>query len=161
MQINLGGIESFSTVDYPGHAALVIFLRGCDRRCEWCHNKRLQYGDTPVDINTIFDIIDEASGFVSSVVVSGGEPLMEENIEATTALVAYARSLGLKAGVHTSHRDRIRLIGPIDYAYVSDPNIHPNKPGSHTGVWFDHGGHEYRTEGEVLRAEKIGKFADH
>lgn len=162
MQINLGGIESFSTVDYPGHAAVVVFLRGCSRRCPWCHNKKLQYGETPVNIDVVFDLIDDASGFVGAVVVSGGEPLEEYNIEATAAILAYARSLGLKAGVHTSYRDRLKLIGPIDYAYVSNPEMHPKHVEAHTGIWFDHGGAEARSEREAEeRTEKLGKFADH
>jgi pyruvate-formate lyase-activating enzyme len=160
MQVNLGGIESFSTVDYPGHAALVVFLRGCDRRCSWCHNKGLQYGDTPVDIDIIFDLIDEASGFISAVVVSGGEPLIQDNIEATAGIVAYAKSLGLKAGVHTSYRERLKLIGPIDYALVSNPDMHPKHVEAHRAIWYDHGGAEYTTE-KLLVREKIGKFAEH
>ena len=139
MQFNFGGVESLSTVDYPEHAAITIFFRGCDRRCRWCHNKELLNGDTPVDVDVIFDLLDEASGFVSAVVLSGGEPLLQ--IEAAAEIASYAHSIGLKVGVHTAHPEKLpELKGLVDYAWVSDPTIHPKQPGSHRAIWYDHGG---------------------
>jgi organic radical activating enzyme len=161
MQINLGAVQSLSMVDYPGEPCITIFLRGCNRRCSWCHNNGLQDGDTPVDINIVFDLLDEASGYISAVAVSGGEPLTEKNIEATQAIAAYAHSIGMKVGIHTSYRDRIPLVGPIDYAYVSNPDMHPKHVEAHRAIWYDHGGQEYTTKDKIVPIEKIGKFADH
>lgn len=139
MQFNFGGVESLSTVDYPGHAAITIFFRGCGRRCHWCHNKELLNGDTPIDVAVILDMLDEASGFVSAVVLSGGEPL--DQIEAAQEIAAYARSIGLKVGVHTASPEKLPQMQPmVDYAWVSDPHIHPSQPGSHRAIWYDHGG---------------------
>ena len=139
MQFNFGGVESLSTVDYPGHAAITIFFRGCEKRCRWCHNKELLNGDTPVDINVILDMLDDASGFVSAVVLSGGEPLLQ--IEAVIEIATYAHSLGLLVGVHTACPDDLQKVKHVlDYALVSDSTIHPGRPGSHRAIWYDHGG---------------------
>ena len=90
-------------------------------------------------MDVILDLLDEASGFVSAVVLSGGEPLLQ--IEAVAEIAQYAKTLGLKVGVHTAHPEKlVELKGLVDYAWVSDPNIHPAQPGSHRAVWYDHGG---------------------
>ena len=47
MQVNLGGIIHLSTVDWTGHAATVLFLRGCPLRCPHCQNRELQTGVCP------------------------------------------------------------------------------------------------------------------
>lgn len=139
MQFNFGGVESLSTVEYPEHAAITIFFRGCGRRCPWCHNKELLNGDTPVDLDVIYDLLDDASGFVSAVVLSGGEPL--DQMEAAIEIASYAKSIGLLVGVHTASPDDLQHIKHVlDYALISDPNIHPAQPGSHRAIFYDHGG---------------------
>jgi pyruvate formate lyase activating enzyme len=37
----VGGLEKFSLNDYPGQTAAVIFTRGCNFRCRYCHNPEL------------------------------------------------------------------------------------------------------------------------
>ena len=117
MLVNLGGIVNLSLVDYPGHSCISIFLRGCDRRCDWCHNKTYQTGTTYVDINIIFQAIEEASVFCSACILSGGEPLLQ--VEAVKAIAAYAHSLGMLVGVHTSRPELLDSVQPIDYAWIS------------------------------------------
>jgi len=95
-------------------------------------------GDTPIDIDVVLDLLDEASGFVSAVVLSGGEPLMQ--IEAVNEIATYAQSIGLKIGIHTAHPELLSQVEFKDYAWISDPNIHPAQPGSHRAIWYDHGG---------------------
>lgn len=145
MQFNFAGVESLSTVDYPEHAAITIFFRGCGKRCKWCHNKEYLNGDTPVDIDVVLDLLDEASGFVSAVVLSGGEPLLQ--IEAVLEIAGYAQSIGLKVGIHTALPEELEKVKhKIDYAWVSDSNIHPKQPGSHRAIWYDHGGAKYERQ---------------
>ena len=90
-------------------------------------------------MDVILDLLDEASGFVTAVVLTGGEPLLQ--IEAVTEIASYAHAIGLKVGIHTAHPEKLGEIkGLVDYAWVSDPNIHPAQPGSHRAIWYDHGG---------------------
>ena len=42
MSVIIGGIESFTTVDFPGKLAAVLFCLGCPLRCPYCHNPELQ-----------------------------------------------------------------------------------------------------------------------
>ena len=48
-KINVGGVETFSTVDFPEHMAAVVFLQGCPWRCPFCHNTSLQPIDSATD----------------------------------------------------------------------------------------------------------------
>jgi len=52
-----------STVDWPGKAAMVVFLRGCPLRCPHCHNRSLQLGESSVAFHTIASrIVSEVKG---------------------------------------------------------------------------------------------------
>lgn len=131
MKLNYGGCIGMSTVDYPGHAAVVVFFRGCDKRCSFCQNKHLQTGSTPVDIEEVKQMLTEAAPFVSAAVFSGGEPLLQP--AAVIILSHYAHKLGLKVGLHTSLPDELEKIKHlIDYALISDSNRHPTEADSHT-----------------------------
>lgn len=117
MLVNLGGIVNLSMVDYPGHSCISIFLRGCDKRCPWCHNKSYQAGTTYADINIVFQAIKEASAFCSACIISGGEPLLQA--EVVKEIAAFAHSLGMLVGVHTSRPELLDSVQPIDYAWIS------------------------------------------
>ena len=80
-KINVGGVETFSTVDFPEHMAAVVFLQGCPWRCPFCHNTSLQ----PIDAENRFCLGEvfsafwkNAEAFLDAVVFSGGEPLVQK-----------------------------------------------------------------------------------
>lgn len=63
MKVNLGGIVPLSTVDWPGRAAMVVFLQGCPLRCPHCQNRRLQSGERYVSLHYIASrIVSELKG---------------------------------------------------------------------------------------------------
>lgn len=143
MLVNFGGCESLSLVDYPEHPCITFFLRGCGRRCSWCHNKELQCGETYVSTDVLYELMSEATDFIEALVLSGGEPL--DQMEACKEIAFDARSLGLLVGVHTASPEKLpELKGLIHYAWVSDPNKHPSQPGSHRAIFYDHGGGKYK-----------------
>ena len=45
MNLRLGGLVPWSSVDYPGHQAAVLFVIGCPWRCSYCHNSHLWTGE--------------------------------------------------------------------------------------------------------------------
>ena len=103
---------------------MVIFLRGCSRRCEWCHNKHLQQGYTPVNITEVYQEILKAKSYISAVVISGGEPL--DQLDATAMIAIFARNLGLKVGLHTSKRNEAStVLNFFDMVLISDPERDP------------------------------------
>lgn len=141
--VNLGGIVPLSTVDWPGRAAVVVFLRGCPLRCPHCHNIELQSGNSSVKFHSVATKIvslvkgetiaarasssnsqqidlDEAAErasckpFVDALVLSGGEPLMQP--EPAKRLFRLARSLQLCTGLETSgcYPERLRRLLEMD-----------------------------------------------
>lgn len=81
--VAIGGIQKFSTVDFPGFAVAAIFTIGCNMRCGYCHNPELvlpeQYLD-PIPEQDILDFLSTRVGKLDGVAISGGEPTMQEDL---------------------------------------------------------------------------------
>ncbi|MGL6297949.1 MAG: radical SAM protein, partial [Methanobacteriaceae archaeon] len=84
----LGGTV-VSSVEFSGKISLVIFLAKCPLRCSYCHNSEILDNGYEISNKEIFKIIDENSGFIDAVVVSGGEPLLQ--IESLIEILKYSR----------------------------------------------------------------------
>ncbi len=97
---NLGGIIHFSTIDWRGKAAMVIFLRRCPLRCIYCQNYNLLGDDDYRDMDMIEDAIRTDEDFIDAVVLSGGEPFMQPQV--IDAIAKYAHEHGLMVGVQTN-----------------------------------------------------------
>lgn len=81
--MTIGGIQKFSTVDYPGYTVASIFTIGCNMRCGYCHNPELvlpeQYAGT-IPEEEIFEFLEKRRGLLDGVAISGGEPTMQEDL---------------------------------------------------------------------------------
>ena len=40
-RLAVGGLVPFTTIDFPGRLAAVVFCQGCPWRCTYCHNPHL------------------------------------------------------------------------------------------------------------------------
>jgi pyruvate formate lyase activating enzyme len=82
--MHLGGLQKSSLVDYPGKLSSVIFFSGCNFDCPYCHNPQLARGSAacPADLTTanICDFLEQRQGFLDGVVVSGGEPTLQNDL---------------------------------------------------------------------------------
>ena len=74
-------LESFGAVDGPGIRYL-IFLKGCNMRCQYCHNVDTWNPETD-NLQTADELLDKAERFRSywgkqgGITVSGGEALLQ------------------------------------------------------------------------------------
>jgi pyruvate formate lyase activating enzyme len=100
MKINYGSTVPISTVDWHGKVSIVFFLRGCPYRCPYCQNHELLFESNLVDTSLLEAEMKKSRSFVSSVVFSGGEPLMQK--DAVMHLAGYAKKIGLLVGIHTN-----------------------------------------------------------
>lgn len=91
-------IESFGTVDGPG-VRMVVFLKGCPMRCQYCHNPDTweMAGGTDMTAEEILKQYQSSRHFYrgGGLTVTGGEPLMQ--LDFVTELFEAAR----KKDIHT------------------------------------------------------------
>lgn len=114
--LRVGGLTAFTTVDYPGRLAAVIFCQGCAWRCGYCHNTHLQpcrsAEDTRWTWNRVTAFLRDRVGLLEAVVFSGGEPTMQS---ALASAMAEVRNLGFLVGLHTAgiFPERLRKVLPL------------------------------------------------
>ena len=97
----IGGITPFSTVDCPGAVSTVFYVRGCPFRCPYCHNPSLRETAGPGRAGEdILSFLTQRAGFIETLVLSGGEPLMR--LPDIRRIGAMARSLGYRIAMHTT-----------------------------------------------------------
>ena len=99
MKVNYAGTVPLSTLDWTGKAAITIFFRGCPFRCPYCQNYPYIEKTDLVELEFVEEQIKSSKPFVSAVVFSGGEPLMQE---AVIPLAEFSKKLGLSVGIHTN-----------------------------------------------------------
>lgn len=99
--LKIAGLVSFTTIDFPGCLAAVVFLKGCPLRCPFCHNPDLQSfeGNDLHAWGDILDFLQKRAKRLDGVVFSGGEPLMQPEI---VSAVRQVKQMGFKVAVHTS-----------------------------------------------------------
>ncbi len=74
-----------SLLDYPGEIATVIFTRGCNFSCPFCHNGHLLLNfnraqNEVIEMERIAAFLEERKGFIDAVVISGGEPTLNPGL---------------------------------------------------------------------------------
>ena len=115
--MRIAGLEKFSTVDFPGSLAAVVFAAGCNYRCFYCHNRRI-VGDPPLLSEAeVLAFLKKRAGLLDGVVFSGGEPTLQEDLPEWLARV---RALGYKTKLDTngSRPEMLRTLlaeGLLDY----------------------------------------------
>jgi pyruvate formate lyase activating enzyme len=109
----VGGLVSFSTVDYPGRLAAVVFCQGCPWRCRYCHNPHLQPFDSgKANWSRVEAFLETRRGLLDAVVFSGGEPTAQ--LALVDAMRA-SRRMGFAVGLHTAGIYPFRLRQVLDY----------------------------------------------
>lgn len=98
----IGGYTKLSTIDWPGKLVAVVFTRGCNFRCPWCHNKSLVwpelYGpETPEQ--EVLAYLEKRKSYLDGVVVTGGEPTIQKSLP---AFLGKIKNIGLKVKLDTN-----------------------------------------------------------
>lgn len=110
----IGGLLPFTTIDYPGCLAAVLFCQGCPWSCVYCHNRHLipQNSGSLIPWQRVMALLKDRRGLLDAVVFSGGEPTLQTALPDALAAV---RAMGFNTGLHTAgpYPERLRKCLPL------------------------------------------------
>jgi pyruvate formate lyase activating enzyme len=118
--VEIKGIEKFSSRDFPGHISSTIFLGGCTFRCPYCHNSQLVLSPETIPSlapDLFLSYLDGRKGWLEAVCLTGGEPLLHEDLEELIRVVR-ERGLLVKIDTNGSFPDRLEALlalGLVDW----------------------------------------------
>lgn len=100
--MRIGGLQKITLLDFPGSVACTVFTSGCNLRCPFCHNAPLveALGDDELfGEEVLFELLEKRRGVLDGVAITGGEPLMQRDIE---QFIEKIKSLGFKVKLDTN-----------------------------------------------------------
>lgn len=136
--MHIQGLQKLTLLDYPGKVACTIFTAGCNFRCPFCHNASLvTHIDPENDIleEKVLAFLKKRNGFLEGVCVSGGEPLIQPDIE---TFIEKIKALGYEVKLDTNGSN-VELLKKlverklIDYVAMDIKNT-PEKYGETIGI---------------------------
>lgn len=121
------GMQKLTLIDYPGKVAATIFLGGCNFRCPFCHNSLLVTdidASTATESDNIIPLLKKRVGVLDGVVISGGEPLMQNGIE---DFIKQIKDLGysVKLDTNGSYPEKLKYLvrnSLVDYVAMDIKN---------------------------------------
>ena len=114
----INGFLKMTLLDYPQHVACTVFTGGCNMRCPFCHNASLvtkTEQSERIPCEEIFDFLKKRQGLLDGVAITGGEPLMQNDIE---DFIGEVRNLGYKIKLDTNGTFPQKLENLIKKEYV-------------------------------------------
>ncbi len=118
--LKIGGLQKITLLDFPGCVACTVFTSGCNFRCPYCHNAPLVDKlpeDELSDDSEVFELLGKRRGVLDGVAITGGEPLMQNDIK---DFIVRVKSMGFKVKLDTngSFPERLKELiseGLLDY----------------------------------------------
>ncbi len=108
-ELTVGGITPFTSIDFPGRLAAVVYTQGCAWRCRYCHNAHLRpfRSDTVIPFSKVLKFLKNRKGLLDGVVFCGGEPTAQPELPAAMREI---KALGFQVALHTAgmYPDRLR-----------------------------------------------------
>ncbi len=79
--MKIGGFQKTSLLDYPDRISAIVWTSGCNFRCPFCYNKNLALGTAELfPQDEILSFLSKRKALLEGVVISGGEPLLHDDI---------------------------------------------------------------------------------
>ncbi len=98
----IGGLRKISMIDYPGEICSVVFTRGCNMKCIFCHNSHLVFRkkyETDIPEHQLMKFLTNRTGKIDAVTISGGEPTLHNDLP---LFIAKIKELGFKVKLDTN-----------------------------------------------------------
>lgn len=102
--MRVAGWHGTTLVDFPSRVASILFFAGCNLRCPFCHNSGLVLPErhdpeAAEDFEVTLERLRSRVGFITGVVLTGGEPLLQPELPAAIRAI---RELGLLVKLDTN-----------------------------------------------------------
>jgi len=80
--MKIGGFQETSLLDYPGKVCAIVWTVGCNFRCPFCYNTDLVSEETDsLSVDYVLSFLDKRIGKLDALSITGGEPLLHEDID--------------------------------------------------------------------------------
>lgn len=120
--MQIGSIEKFTMIDYPGKIAATVFCLNCNFKCPWCYNSQIVLPDkikkqSRVAEKELLFFLEQRKDFLEGVCICGGEPTLQQDLPEFAKKI---KNMGYKVKLDTngSNSEMLsRLIqeGLLDY----------------------------------------------
>lgn len=136
--MNIHGLQKLTLLDFPGKVACTVFCAGCNFRCPFCHNASLVTHIDPekrIPEKEILAFLKKRSGFLDGICITGGEPVLEKDLEEFLCKVRKLDYL-IKLDTNGSDSGKLKRIvesGLVDYVAMDIKNS-PDKYGMTIGI---------------------------
>lgn len=110
----IDGMEKLTLLDFPGHLACIIFTKGCNFKCPFCQNSPLIDSQKECGKFTeeyVLNYLTKRKGILDGICISGGEPLVQPNIE---TFIRKVKDIGYKVKLDTNGSNPEKLKKLID-----------------------------------------------
>ena len=110
----IDGFNKLTLLDYPGHVACIIFTRGCNFKCEYCHNSGFIENDKRPGLfseEEVLEYLKERKKTLEGIVISGGEPTIQKDLD---KFIRKVKELGYKVKLDTNGSNPVILKRLLD-----------------------------------------------
>ena len=136
--MRIQGLQKLTLLDFPERVACTVFFAGCNFRCPFCHNASLVVeipSHADVTEEEFFSFLKKRHGILDGVCVTGGEPLLQPDIE---EFIRKIKELGyaVKLDTNGSFPEKLKSLvesGLVDYVAMDIKNC-PEEYGVTSGV---------------------------
>lgn len=124
--MNFAGLDKLSLVDYDEKISCVLFAKGCNFRCPFCHNSILvtKIDNNEIEFDNILEYLKERKGKIDAVVFSGGEPtLMPDLIDKISIIKSMGFLIKLDTnGTSPKTIEKLLKLNLLDYIAMDIKN---------------------------------------
>ena len=108
-------LTPFSHLDYPDHLSCIVWLIGCNFRCDYCYNKDIVFAKkADKSFSDVLSFLDTRKNLLDGVVISGGEALGHDIIP----FCKEVKSRGFKIKIDTNGTNYSQIMKIIDLKLV-------------------------------------------